>query len=48
MNPTIKARIEKIKNGEVPEGYKRTKVGIMPNEWSVEPLRTHLIEYRNL
>lgn len=48
MNPTIKARIEKIKNGEVPEGYKRTKIGIVPNEWSIEPLRTHLIEYRNL
>lgn len=33
MNPTIKARIEKIKNGEVPEGYKRTKAGILPLDW---------------
>ncbi len=33
MNPTIKARIESIRRGEVPEGYKRTKVGIVPNEW---------------
>ena len=33
MNPTIKARIESIRRGEVPEGYKRTKIGIVPNEW---------------
>ena len=33
MNPTIKARIESIRWGEVPEGYKRTKIGIVPNEW---------------
>ena len=48
MNPTIKARIESIRRGEVPEGYKWTKIGIVPNEWSVEPLKTRLIEYRNL
>lgn len=33
MNPTIEARIESIRWGEVPEGYKRTKIGIVPNEW---------------
>ena len=33
MNPMIKARIESIRRGEVPEGYKRTKIGIVPNEW---------------
>lgn len=33
MNLTIKARIESIRRGEVPEGYKRTKIGIVPNEW---------------
>lgn len=33
MNPTIKARIESIRRGEVPEGYKWTKIGIVPNEW---------------
>ena len=48
MNPTIKARIEGIRRGEVPEGYKRTKIGIVPNEWKVEPLKSHLIEYRHL
>lgn len=48
MNPTIKARIESIRRGEVPEGYKRTKIGIVPNEWKVEPLKSHLIEYRHL
>ena len=48
MNPTIKARIESIRRGEVPEGYKRTKIGIVPNEWNVESLKSHLIEYRYL
>lgn len=38
MNPTIKARIEKIKNGEEPKGYKRSKIGIVPNEWREYPL----------
>jgi type I restriction enzyme S subunit len=31
----IKDRIEKIKNGEVPEGYKKTKVGIIPSDWKM-------------
>ena len=39
MNPTIKARIESIRRGEVPEGYKRTKTGIVPNEWGEERLK---------
>lgn len=33
MTPEIKQRIEQIRRGEVPEGYKKTKVGIVPCEW---------------
>ena len=33
MNPKVKTRIEKIRHGEVPEGYKLTKAGIMPLAW---------------
>ncbi len=33
MKPEIKQRIEQIKNGQVPVGYKKTKVGIVPIEW---------------
>ena len=33
MNQTIKTRIEQIGRGEVPEGYKKTKAGIIPIEW---------------
>ena len=33
MTFEIKNRIEKINNGEVPDGYKRTKVGIVPVDW---------------
>jgi len=33
MTELIKQRIEMINRGEVPEGYKKTKVGIVPREW---------------
>ena len=33
MTPQVKQRIEQIRRGEVPEGYKKTKVGIVPCEW---------------
>ena len=33
MTPQIKQRIEQIRRGEVPEGYKRTKAGVVPIEW---------------
>lgn len=35
MTPQIKQRIEQIRNGEVPEGYKQTRVGIIPEDWKV-------------
>lgn len=38
MTSQIKQRIEQIRRGEVPEGYKRTKAGIMPNDWDVYKL----------
>lgn len=36
MTPQIKERIEQIRRGEVPDGYKRTKAGIMPIDWRAE------------
>ena len=33
MTPEIKERIEQIRHGHVPEGYKKTKVGIAPADW---------------
>ena len=33
MREEIKQRIEQIRRGEVPAGYKRTKAGIMPVDW---------------
>lgn len=38
MTPQIKHRIAQIRRGEVPEGYKRTKVGIVPEEWKIKRL----------
>ena len=33
MTEEIKARIESIQKGEVPDGYNRTRAGIMPTDW---------------
>ena len=33
MTQQVKNRIEQIRRGEVPEGYKKTKVGLVPTEW---------------
>ena len=37
MKQEIKERVERIRKGEVPEGYRKTKVGIIPEEWKVVP-----------
>ena len=42
MNQEIKTRIEQIKRGEVPQGYKKTKVGIVPSEWKESHLKINL------
>ena len=34
MTPEVKERIEQIRHGNVPEGYKRTKNGVIPHEWT--------------
>lgn len=33
MTDIIKARLEALRNGKIPEGYKKTKAGIMPEDW---------------
>lgn len=48
MREEIKQRIEKIRRGEVPEGYKRTKVGIVPEEWEEGFLGNYIQEYKEL
>ena len=35
MNQEIKERVERIRRGKVPEGYKETMVGIIPDDWDV-------------
>lgn len=38
MTPEIKKRIEQIQHGEIPEGYKKTKAGILPVDWEAKNL----------
>lgn len=33
MKPETKQRIDQIKAGQVPDGYKKTKIGVVPTEW---------------
>lgn len=35
LKQEIKERITMIQRGEVPEGYKKTKVGVIPKDWKV-------------
>ena len=35
MTPKIKQRIEQLCRSEIPEGYKKTKAGILPADWDV-------------
>ena len=46
MNQTIRSRIEQIKRGEIPEGYKKTKVGIVPKEWTEHTL-SEFFDFKN-
>ena len=48
MTPEARKRIEQIWRGEVPEGYKRTKVGIVPNDWYEDSLGKYLREFKKL
>lgn len=34
MTPEVKKRIDQIRHGIVPEGYQKTKAGIVPADWS--------------
>jgi type I restriction enzyme S subunit len=38
LKEEIRERIEMINKGQVPEGYKKTKVGIIPEDWEVKRL----------
>ena len=40
MTPEVKERIDQIRNGIVPEGYKKGKLGIVPGEWDEIPFST--------
>lgn len=48
MTPEVKQRIEQIRQGIVPEGYKKTKAGIIPTDWDVKSVGAHIKEYKQL
>ena len=36
MKSEIRSKIEQIRHGNVPEGYRKTKAGILPADWKVD------------
>lgn len=48
MTPEVKQRIKQIRQGEVPEGYKRTRYGIFPIEWNEKKVGECIEEYKKL
>lgn len=46
MTPEVRDRIDQIRQGIVPEGYKKTESGIIPNEWRVEQVSKCIEEYK--
>ncbi len=43
MRDDIKEKIEKIKRREVPNGYVKTDVGIIPSEWKVKKIKDAVV-----
>lgn len=45
MTPEVKERIEQIRHGNVPKGYKKTKTDIVPDEWEEHSIGRFICEY---
>ena len=45
MTPEVKKRIDQIRQGIVPEGYKKTKTDIVPADWKESPIGEYIREY---
>ena len=45
MTPEVKERNEQIRNGIVPEGYRKTKTDIVPTEWVDCAIGKYICEY---
>ena len=48
MTPELKQRIEQLRVGKVPIGYKSTRYGVYPNDWAIKNVGACINEYREL
>jgi len=48
MTPEVKERIEQIRHGNVPDGYKKVKTGIIPRDWKYEVLAPYLVQHHEV
>lgn len=44
MTPEIKKRIQQVQQGDVPEEYKHSAMGIIPEDWEIHSVGDHLTE----
>lgn len=44
MTPEVRTKIEQIRHGNVPGGYKHSAVGVVPADWDVHLISDHLSE----
>ena len=47
MTPEIKHRIEQIQRGEIPAGYHKTKLGLIPMDWKIKHVSECLKKVEN-
>lgn len=47
MNQEIKQKIDQIKKGKIPNGYKKAKWLICPNNWTIDRLNSYLSENKD-
>ena len=45
MTPEVRDRIDQIRQGIVPEGYKKTKSDIVPVDWKESSIGEYICEY---
>lgn len=45
MTPEVRDRIEQIRHGNVPEGYKHSAAGIIPEDWEIHTVSVEKMKH---
>lgn len=47
LKDEIKVRIDKIKNGNIPDDYLKSECGVIPGEWEINELGSYIIDMKS-